>query len=64
MFSGIAYQLASFDIDVHMLRTMLVSHLEDHPHVNGTHYSTFLSAPVPSNDTHNAHTEAPTTYQQ
>ena len=63
MFSAIAYQLASIglsDIDAHTLRTMLVSHLEDHPHVNGTHYSTFLSAPVPSNDTHNADTETPT----
>ena len=63
MFSAIAYQLASIglsDIDAHTLRTMLVSHLEDHPHVNGTHYSTFLSAPIPSNDTYNADTEAPT----
>ena len=49
MFSAIAYQLASIglsDIDAHMLRTMLVSHSEDNLHVNGTHYSTFLSAPV------------------
>ena len=58
-----AYQLASIgisDIDAQILRAMLVSHLEDHPHVNGTHYSTFLSAPVPSTDSHNADTEAPT----
>ena len=49
LFSAIAYQLPSigiYDIDADSLRTMLVSHLEDHPTVKGTHYRSFLSEPV------------------
>ena len=39
---------------------MVVSHLEDHPYVNGEHFRAFLSALVATADTHNADTEAPT----
>ena len=61
LFSAIAYQLSSigiYDIDADSLRTMLVSHLEDHPTVKGTHYRSFLSEPVPSTNAYNADTEA------
>ena len=63
LFSAIAYQLASIgipDIDANTLRAMVVSHLEDHPHINGVHYRSFLSALVAANDPRNADTEAPT----
>ena len=63
LFSAIAYQLPSIgipDVDTNSLREMVVSHLEDYPHVNGIHYRTFLSAPVATIDAHNADTEAPT----
>ena len=63
LFSAIAYQLPSIgitDIDADNLRIMLVSHLEDHPTVEGIHYQSFLSEPVPSTNAYNADTEAPT----
>ena len=37
-----------------------MSHLEDHPTVEGTHFRSFLSEPVPSTNAYNANTEAPT----
>ena len=37
-----------------------MSHLEDHPIVDSTHYRSFLSEPVPSTNAYNADTEAPT----
>ena len=38
LFSSIAYQLQSSNIDKHTLRRMLVSYFEDHPYINGIHY--------------------------
>ena len=63
LFSAIAYQLPSIgitDIDANNLRIMLVNYLEDHPTVEGIHYRSFLSEPVPSTNAYNADTEAPT----
>ena len=39
---------------------MLVSFFEDHPTVEGVHYRSFLTEPVPSANAYNADTEVPT----
>ena len=63
LFAAIAYQLPSIGIngiDMHTLRSMVVSYLESHPYINGIHCRNFLSAPVVSHDACNSDTEAPT----